>query len=109
MLTHNSFLIDDKALRHAVDIIAVNQPWHSVIRNGRSVAANAARNSIKTLIDAADRGISPTLATLSVPLQAVYVLSIHLITHPRSRLAGSDMSVSSVLLRYPATNIPRLN
>jgi hypothetical protein len=100
VVTRNSILISDMALKHAVDTLAMSQPWAHVIQHGRSIALTSARRIIKLLIDAADLGVTPSLATISVSLHALYVLAVNLIRNPTSRMASSDLSVSCSPLIY---------
>lgn len=93
MILRNSFLISDEAITQAVDHYAAGQPWNHIIRNGQTVVANSARSIIKLLIEGHDRASPPVLYTLTAPLQAIYILSVHLMVHPSSRLATSDMEV----------------
>ncbi|KAK8070559.1 hypothetical protein PG997_010762 [Apiospora hydei] len=88
-----SFLISNEAIRIAVERYAAGQPWSSVIQNGQTAAANSARTVIKLLIDGHELGTTPALSTLATPLHAVYVLAVHLLTHPGSRLAHSDLNL----------------
>ncbi|KAK8023711.1 hypothetical protein PG993_011777 [Apiospora rasikravindrae] len=90
---NNAFLISNEAIRIAVERYAAGQPWSSVIQNGQTAAANSARTVIKLLIDGHELGTSPSLSTLATPLHAVYVLAVHLLTHPGSRLANSDLNL----------------
>ncbi|KAJ9142983.1 hypothetical protein NKR23_g6727 [Pleurostoma richardsiae] len=92
-LTQNSILVSEKATRHAVDIVAKDQPWNNVIRNGRSIAANAARSQVRLILETAEQSLSPALTSLSTLLSALYVLAVQLVTIPRSRLASSDLSL----------------
>ncbi|KAK7946219.1 oleate-activated transcription factor 1 [Apiospora aurea] len=93
LLSRNSFLISNEAIRIAVERYAAGQPWSSVIQNGQTAAANSARTVIKLLIDGHELGTTPALSTLATPLHAVYVLAVHLLTHPGSRLAHSDLNL----------------
>ncbi|KAK8074158.1 hypothetical protein PG994_005057 [Apiospora phragmitis] len=93
LLSRNSFLISNEAIRIAVERYAAGQPWSSVIQNGQTAAANSARTVIKLLIDGHELGTTPALSTLATPLHAIYVLAIHLLTHPGSRLANSDLNL----------------
>ncbi|KAK7974365.1 hypothetical protein PG989_016213 [Apiospora arundinis] len=93
LLSRNSFLISNEAIRVAVERYAAGQPWSSVIQNGQTAAANSARTVIKLLIDGHELGTPPALSMLATPLHAVYVLAVHLLTHPGSRLANSDLNL----------------
>ncbi|KAK7973270.1 hypothetical protein PG988_007404 [Apiospora saccharicola] len=90
---NNAFLISNEAIRIAVERYAAGQPWSSVIQNGQTAAANSARTVIKLLIDGHELGTTPALSALATPLHAVYVLAVHLLTHPGSRLANSDLNL----------------
>ncbi|CAK7216896.1 hypothetical protein SEUCBS140593_003020 [Sporothrix eucalyptigena] len=94
MLQRNTLLLSDRAFRHSVDVATLaKKPWAGVVRRGSSVAVHAARLQVRILLEAADSGHSPALLSLFAPLNAVYVLSIHLLTHPQSRLVDSDLSL----------------
>jgi hypothetical protein len=94
MLLRNTFLVSDEAIRDAVEVIAAGKPWDHVTRNGQTIAANSARSIVRILIEGHDRGLRPVLHTITAPLHVLSVLSVHLIRHPTSRLADSDISVS---------------
>lgn len=94
MVLRNTFLISDEAIRNAVEEYAAGKPWNHVIRNGQTIVANSARSIVKVFIEGHDQGSRPVLHTVTAPLHVLSVLSVHLITHPMSRLASSDISVS---------------
>ncbi|KAH8662224.1 fungal-specific transcription factor domain-containing protein [Xylariales sp. PMI_506] len=92
-LTQNSLLVSSKAIQIAVDTIAKGAPWEHVIRNGPSIAANTARRTIQLLMEGADLNVKTLLPSVFSPLHALYVLSINIIRHPKSRLARSDLNL----------------
>lgn len=94
MLMRNSLLVSNKAIQIAIDNVAAGTPWEHIIRNGHTIALNAARRIIQLLIEASDSGMKPLLPTLAAPLHALYVLSINILRHPTSRMAKSDLNVS---------------
>jgi hypothetical protein len=94
MVMRNCFLVSEEAVRNAVEEHAAGKPWNHVIRNGQTIVANSARSMVKICIEGHDRGSRPVLHTVMAPLHVLSVLSVHLITHPTSRLASSDISVS---------------
>lgn len=94
MLLRNCLLVSDEAIRNAVEEHAAGTPWSQVTRNGQAIVANSARSMAKMFMEGHDLGSRPVLHTVTAPLLALSVLSVHLIRHPTSRLAGSDISVS---------------
>ncbi|KAH6657042.1 hypothetical protein BKA67DRAFT_655336 [Truncatella angustata] len=92
MLMRNSLLVSSKAIQLAIDNVAVGKPWEYVIRKGPSIVANAARRTVQLLIEASESELKPLLPSLSAPLHALYVLSIIIITNPKSRMAKSDLN-----------------
>lgn len=96
MLMRNSLLLSNKAIQLAIDIVARNTPWEHIIRNGTSVAVNAARRTVQLLMEAADVNARPLFPSLSAPLHALYVLAINIIKNPKSRMARSDLNVSQL-------------
>ena len=97
MLSRNSFLISDAAIKLAVDRHAKGQPWSSVIQNGQTAAANSARTIIRLLIDGHELDATPALLNLATSLHALYVLAVRTLTNPGSRMANSDLNVSPPL------------
>jgi hypothetical protein len=94
MLLRNTLLVSDEDIRHAIEDFAAGQPWSQVTRNGQAIVANSARSIVKMLIEGHDFGSRPVLHTVTALLHVLSVLSVHLIRHPTSRLASSDISVS---------------
>lgn len=101
MLARNSLLIGEEAIHQAVNIIAKDKPWEFIIRNGQSTTANAARRICRVLIESADSGQRPLMPSLSAPMQALYILSVHLIRCPHLRMSRADISVSGQPSRTP--------
>ncbi|TLD08424.1 uncharacterized protein PgNI_07436 [Pyricularia grisea] len=91
LLSRNSFLVSTEAIRKTVEMYTAGKPWSSIMENGSTVAANAARTMIKMLVDGHEQGAAPVLSTLAPSLHAVYVLAIHLLAMPGSRLASWDL------------------
>jgi len=97
MLNRNSLLISKNALHMAVEIIAKDTPWEYQIRNGQSMVANSARKIIHLLADN-DDSASHLFAPAYFPLlHAMYVLAVHILKQPHSRVSKIDQSVSSVI------------
>lgn len=94
MLIRNSLLVSNKAIQLAIDAVAPGTPWEHVIRNGPTLAINSARRTVQLLIEAADSDMKPLLPSISVPLHALYILSVNIIRNPKSRMAKSDLNVS---------------
>lgn len=94
MLNRNSLVISKDAIYKAVEIIAKDTPWEYSIRNGQSMVANSARKIIHLLADSDDTA-SHLFAPAYFPLlHALYVLAIHILKQPHSRIAKIDQSVS---------------
>ncbi|ORY08806.1 fungal-specific transcription factor domain-domain-containing protein [Clohesyomyces aquaticus] len=91
VLTRNSLLISESALQNSTEVIAKNQPWGRVIRNGQSMVANIARRLVKLFIEAEEIGIPLLIPHVNASLHALYVLAVHLLRHPNSRLAEADL------------------
>lgn len=98
MLVRNILLVSDEAIRKAVEEYAAGEPWSQVTRNGQAIVANSARSIVKMLMEGHDLGSRPVLHTVTAPLHVLSVLSVHLLRHPTSRLASSDLSVSDQTL-----------
>ncbi|KAF5641624.1 oleate-activated transcription factor 1 [Fusarium sp. NRRL 52700] len=93
MLNRNSLLISKNALHMAVEIIAKDTPWEYLIRNGQSMVANSARKIIHLLADN-DDSASHLFAPAYFPLlHAMYVLAVHILKQPHSRVSKIDQSL----------------
>ncbi|KAF4457143.1 hypothetical protein F53441_932 [Fusarium austroafricanum] len=93
MLNRNSLLISKDALHKAVEIIAKDTPWEYLIRNGQSMVANSARKIIHLLADNEDSA-SHLFAPAYFPLlHAMYVLAVHILKQPHSRISKIDQSL----------------
>ncbi|KAF4340769.1 transcription factor [Fusarium beomiforme] len=93
MLNRNSLLISKNALHKAVEIIAKGTPWEYQIRNGQSMVANSARKIIHLLADSEDSA-SHLFAPAYFPLlHAMYVLAVHILKQPHSRISKIDQSL----------------
>ncbi|CAG1996146.1 unnamed protein product [Fusarium graminearum] len=93
MLNRNSLLISKDAIHKAVEVIAKGTPWEYTIRNGQSMVANSARKIIHLLADNDD-----TMSHLFAPsyfplLHALYVLAVHILKQPQSRISKIDQSL----------------
>ncbi|KAL3602984.1 hypothetical protein FPOAC2_07301 [Fusarium poae] len=93
MLNRNSLLISKDAIHKAVEVIAKGTRWEYTIRNGQSMVANSARKIIHLLADSDD-----TLSHLFAPsyfplLHALYVLAVHILKQPQSRISKIDQSL----------------
>ncbi|ENH75867.1 hypothetical protein FOC1_g10003004 [Fusarium oxysporum f. sp. cubense race 1] len=77
----------------AVEIIAKDTPWEYQIRNGQSMVANSARKIIHLLADN-DDSASHLFAPAYFPLlHAMYVLAVHILKQPHSRVSKIDQSL----------------
>lgn len=93
MLTRNTLLISKNALRTAVEVIAKDKPWHFVVRNGHSIAINSARRIVKVLSEAEDSPCNLFLHSYHSSLHAFYILGVHILKHPDTRMAKADLNV----------------
>ncbi|KAF5661206.1 hypothetical protein FHETE_8578 [Fusarium heterosporum] len=93
VLNRNSLLISKDAIYKAVEIIAKDTPWEHSIRNGQSMVANSARKIIHLLADS-DDSTSHVFSPAYFPLlHALYVLAIHILKQPHSRVSKIDQSL----------------
>ncbi|CAG9981849.1 unnamed protein product [Clonostachys byssicola] len=88
-----SLLISKEALQSAVSVIAKDKPWYSVIRNGQSMVADAARKTLRLVIEGVDSDFNAALSSLTAPLNSLATLVVSVITRPRSHMAGTDLSL----------------
>lgn len=95
VLTRNSILISESALRVTTEVVAKDQPWRHMIRNGPPMVANTARKIIKLFIEAEENEISLLIPHTNACLHALYILAVHLTKHPTSMLAKTDLNVGS--------------
>lgn len=110
MMLRNTLLVSDEAIRNADEDYAAGKPWSHVIRNGQTIVANSARSMVKMFMEGHDLRSKPVLHTAMGPLHVLSALSVHLIRHPTSRLATSDINVSGLRrsLGAPVRNGGRL-
>lgn len=94
VLSRNSILISESALRVTTDVVAKDQPWRHIIRNGPQMVANTARKVVKLLIEAEENEISLPIPHTNACLHALCILAVHLTKHPTSMLAKTDLNVS---------------
>ncbi|CAH0051271.1 unnamed protein product [Clonostachys solani] len=88
-----SLLISKEALQSAVSVIAKDKPWYSVIRNGQSMVADAARKTLRLVIEGVDSDFNAALSSLTAPLNSLATLVVSIITRPRSHVAGMDLGL----------------
>ncbi|KAK7228096.1 hypothetical protein V2G26_000266 [Clonostachys chloroleuca] len=93
ILSRNSLLISKEALQSAVGVIAKDKPWYSVIRNGQSMVADAARKTLRLVIEGVDSDFNAALSSLTAPLNSLATLVVSIITRPLSHVAGTDLSL----------------
>uniref|UniRef100_A0A0B7KBY8 Xylanolytic transcriptional activator regulatory domain-containing protein n=1 Tax=Bionectria ochroleuca TaxID=29856 RepID=A0A0B7KBY8_BIOOC len=93
ILSRNSLLISKEALQSAVGVIAKDKPWYSVIRNGQSMVADAARKTLRLVIEGVDSDFNAALSSLTAPLNSLATLVVLIVTRPRSHVAGTDLSL----------------
>ena len=95
VLTRNSILISESALKVTTDVMAKDQPWRHVIRNGPPMVANTARKIIRLFIEIEENGIPLLIPHTNASLHALYVLAVHLLKHPNTMLGDTDLNVGS--------------
>ncbi|KAH6967589.1 hypothetical protein BKA56DRAFT_530192 [Ilyonectria sp. MPI-CAGE-AT-0026] len=100
MLTRNTLLISKNALRTAVEVIAKDKPWHFVVRNGHSIAINSARRIVKILAEAEDSPCNLFLHSYHSSLHAFYILGVHILKHPDTRMAKADLNLMTVAAEF---------
>ncbi|KAF9773968.1 hypothetical protein IL306_008105 [Fusarium sp. DS 682] len=93
MLNRNSLLISKNALHKAVEIIAKGTPWEYQIRNGQAMVANSARKIIHLLADSEDSALHLFAPAYFPLLHAMYVLAVHILKQPHSRISKIDQSL----------------
>ncbi|KAF4972883.1 hypothetical protein FSARC_654 [Fusarium sarcochroum] len=82
------------SLYKAVEIIAKDTPWEHSTRNGQSMVANSARKIIHLLADRDDSAPPHLFAPAYFPLlHAIYVLAVHILKQPNSRISKIDQSL----------------
>lgn len=64
------------------------------MRNGQSLAANAARKILRIVVEAVDSRSNTVVPNLLAPLHALCTLAIHVVTHAESRISTMDLQVS---------------
>lgn len=94
VLTRNSLLISESALRVTTEVMAKDQPWRHIIRNGPPMVANTARKIIKLFIEAEENDTPMLIPHTNASLHALYVLVVNLTKHPNTMMADTDLSVS---------------
>lgn len=107
ILSRNTLLISKEAMTTVADIIAKGKPWGSVVRNGQSIAANAARKILRILVETLDSQSTSIFSSWLGMLHAFATLTIHIITHPGSRISTMDFHVSVPRKVFPK-RLPRL-
>ena len=93
VLSRNTLLISKEATASVADIIAKGKPWGHVVRNGQSIAANAARKILRILVETLDSQSTSIFSSWLGMLHAFAILVVHIITHPGSRVSTMDFHV----------------
>lgn len=99
VLGRNSLLISKEALSTGANIIAKSKPWNHIVRNGQSIAANAARKILRILVETLDSQSTLIFSSWLGMLNAFATLAVHIITHPGSRISTMDFHV-----RFPLSH-----
>ncbi|KAL0941671.1 fungal specific transcription factor domain-containing protein [Colletotrichum truncatum] len=98
ILSRNSLLISEEAIYSGANIIAKGKPWDYIVRNGQSIAANAARKILRILVETLDSQSNAVFPSLLAALNAFVTLAVHIVTHPESRISTMDFHVSNTTL-----------
>lgn len=96
ILSRNSLLISEEAISLAANTIAKGKPWDYIVRNGQSIAVNAARKMLRLQVEVLDAKSNAIHPSLLVALHALATLAIHIVTHPDSRISAMDLHVSDL-------------
>ncbi|TDZ17041.1 putative transcriptional regulatory protein [Colletotrichum orbiculare MAFF 240422] len=102
ILSRNSLLISEEAITNGANAIAKGKPWDYIVRNGPSIAANAARKMLRILVETLDSQSNAVLPSLLCVLEAFTALAVHIVTHPDSRISTMDfylMQTASELMK----------
>lgn len=111
IVTRNSLLISEKAIRLSVDVIAKDEPWEYVVRNGQSLAANSARKILRLFLESSENQTYPVLPSLAGPLHAMGALAVFVVTRQNSRMASMDRELlkAVALAAKDANTLGRVN
>ncbi|KAF6812648.1 fungal specific transcription factor domain-containing protein [Colletotrichum musicola] len=90
ILSRNSLLISEEAISSGANIIAKGKPWDYIVRNGQSIAANAARKMLRIVVETVDSKSNSIFPSLLAALNALTALAVHIATHPDSRVSAMD-------------------
>ncbi|KAF6840951.1 fungal specific transcription factor domain-containing protein [Colletotrichum plurivorum] len=90
ILSRNSLLISEEAISSGANIIAKGKPWDYIVRNGQSIAANAARKMLRIVVETLDSKSNAVFPSLLAALNALAALAVHVVTHPGSRISAMD-------------------
>ncbi|KAF2009454.1 hypothetical protein BU24DRAFT_467832 [Aaosphaeria arxii CBS 175.79] len=93
MLCRNSLLISEEAVWLAAEIVAKDQPWQQIIRNGQAITANTARKILVATVESHDLELEAALPTFHITLHACFVLYIYTVRHPKSRMVTTDQTL----------------
>jgi hypothetical protein len=88
-------LVSSKVVEKALQVLVKDKPWSHLVDKKNAVAANAARRTIRILIESADVDSPPTLGCMTNPLNALYVLIVQVVNYPESRMTPLDVAVST--------------
>lgn len=93
LLGRNTLLISKEALSTGANTIAKGKPWNHIVRNGQSIAANAARKILHILVETMDSQSTLIFSSWLGVLNAFATLAVHIIAHPGSRISTMDFHV----------------
>ena len=88
-----ALLLDNNLYREQLDAVCATNPAYHRLIAGESFCVSSARLTATLLNNAVQQNRKNRLPTLTQPLLAVYVLAIHIIKHPWSWSAISDLKL----------------
>ena len=88
-----ALLLDTNLYREQLDAVCATNPAYHRLIAGESLCVSSARLTATLLNNATQQKRKNRLPTLTQPLLAVYVLAIHIIKHPWSWSAISDLKL----------------
>ncbi|KAL2830719.1 hypothetical protein BJY01DRAFT_226977 [Aspergillus pseudoustus] len=92
LLSRNSLLISQDALHQCFEEISTGAHWESIVRNGQSIAANAARKILHLVVRASEASSPSVLTCPAAALHAIVALTIHVVV-VTSRVSAADDSL----------------
>ncbi|KAL9096135.1 MAG: hypothetical protein Q9165_001658 [Trypethelium subeluteriae] len=88
-----ALLMDPKIHRVTVSRYCLNDSYRQRLLSSENICVGAARSSIECLLECLHERGRPILATMTAPLEAVYVLVIYTMRNPSSWTSRSDLAL----------------